>query len=246
MADDIIDAHEQSERARQWLQQNGSSILVGVLLALATLFGWQRWQQSGVDHRAEALLKFERLQDAFLKDDLELANSLAEDLRKNFRGTAHAGLAALKQAEQAAKDGRTAEAESALRFVVEQSKDGSLGQVATLRLARLLVGKGEAESALKLLEDANLVGYDGERDAVRADALALLGRQEQALEAYDRALAAADVGSPQRRWLQMRRDDLATGPATVVSAPVQGPAEEAAATAVEDVDAEGQDTEQGS
>ena len=57
MADDIIDAHEQSEQARQWLQKNGSSIIMGILLGLAVLLGWQRWQQSSVNHRADAMLK---------------------------------------------------------------------------------------------------------------------------------------------------------------------------------------------
>jgi len=96
MADDIIDAHEQSERARQWLQQNGSSIVIGILLGLAVLLGWQRWQQSGVSHRAEAMVKFDELQAAVDKDDAELALKLGDDLRKNYADTAHSALAALE------------------------------------------------------------------------------------------------------------------------------------------------------
>lgn len=210
MADDIIDAHEQSERARQWLQQNGGSIVIGILLALAALVGYQRWDQSSVNHRAEALIKFENLTAALDKSDTELAQSIAEDLRKNYGGTAHAGLAALKQADMANQAGQLDDAEAALRFAAEQGKPESVRTIAKLRLARVVLAKGSADQALAILDGAKLAGFGAEREAVRGDALAALGRRDEALSAYDQALAETDVAAPSRRWLQMRRDELAS------------------------------------
>lgn len=222
MADDIIDSHEQSERAREWLQKNGSSIVMGILLGLALLLGWQRWQQSSVDHRAEAMVKFDDLQAAVDKDDAELAGKLGDDLRKNYGDTPHAALAALELAEMQLKAGKLPEAESSLRFAAEQGGSQSIQSIASLRLARALIGRGEAQKALDALKAVTPDAYVSEVEQVRGDALLALGRNDEARKAYDAALVAMDVGSPQRAIIEARRDDLAAGGAA--PAPAAKPA----------------------
>ena len=44
MAVELYDDHEQSERVRNWISENGVSIVMGVVLALAGIFGWRQWQ----------------------------------------------------------------------------------------------------------------------------------------------------------------------------------------------------------
>ncbi len=233
MADDIIDAHEQSERARQWLQKNGSSIVIGILLGLAVLLGWQRWQQSGVNHRAEALVKFDDLQAAVDKDDKELAGKLVEDLRKNYADTAHAALGSLELAEMQLKAGQVPEAESSLRFVAENAQADSLRAIASMRLARVLLARGEAQLALDALKPVAADDYVAERNEVRGDALVALGKQDDALKAYNDALAAMDVAAQARRMLEAKRDDLLAGsaPATAAAPAAPEPAAAPAATA---------------
>jgi predicted negative regulator of RcsB-dependent stress response len=222
MADDIIDAHEQSERARQWLQQNGSSIVMGILLGLAVLLGWQRWQQSSVDHRADAYLKFDELQAAIDKGDGELADNLVQDLRKNFSDTPHAGLAAMKLAEFQLKAGKLPEAESSLRFVTENVKSEAIQSIAAMRLARVLLGRGEAQKALDALKAAAGDAFTAEREQIRGDALLAMGKNDDALKAYDAALAAMDVASQQRAGLEAKRDDLSAGTVSVPAPAEQG------------------------
>lgn len=223
MADDIIDAHEQSEQARQWLQKNGSSIIMGILLGLAVLLGWQRWQQSSVNHRADAMLKFDDLQAAVDKDDQELAGKLVEELRKNYGDTPHAALAALELAEMQQKAGKLPEAESSLRFASEQDQAASLKSIASLRLARLLLGRGEAQKALDAANAVSADSFVAEREQVRGDALLALGRGDEARKSYDAALAVMDVAAQQRRTLEAKRDDVAAG-GPVVTAPATLPA----------------------
>lgn len=233
MADDIIDAHEQSERARQWLQKNGSSIVIGILLGLAVLLGWQRWQQSGVNHRAEALVKFDDLQAAVDKDDKELAGKLVEDLRKNYADTTHAALGSLELAEMQLKAGLVPEAESSLRFVAQNAQTDSLRAIASMRLARVLLARGEAQLALDALKSVAADDYVAERNEVRGDALVALGKQDDALKAYNDALAAMDVAAQARRTLEAKRDDLAAGSAPATAAAPAAPEPAAAPAAVE-------------
>lgn len=222
MADDIIDAHEQSERARQWLQQNGSSIVIGVLLGIAVLLGWQRYQLSGVSHRAEAFVKYEDLRSAVDKEDTELAASLAEDLRKNFGDTPHAALAAMEMAEQEVKAGKLPEAESSLRFVSAEAGSEPLRAIAAMRLARVLLTRGEAQKALDALKPVSAEAYTAERELIRGDALVALGKSEEARKAYDASLAAMDVAAQQRKMVEAKRDDLAAGGAPAPVAAEQG------------------------
>ncbi len=232
MADDIIDAHEQSEQARKWLQQNGSSIVVGVLLGLAVLLGWQRWQQSSVNHRAEAMVKFEDLQAAVDKKDDELAGKLVEDLRKNFGDTPHAALASLEHAESLVKAGKLEEAEAMVRFAVDKGVPESVQSVARLRLARLMLARGQAQAAIDVLKDVKLEGFEAQTEGLRGDALMALGKPDDARKAYDLALAATDVASSSRRMLEIKRDDLAAGAAPPAPAASVPPAAEPAAPAV--------------
>ena len=222
MADDIIDAHEQSEQARKWLQQNGSSIVIGVLLGLAVLLGWQRWQQSGADHRAEALLKFEELQTAIDKDDTELAGKHLDDLRRNYDDTPHAALAALEHAEGLVKAGKLAEAEPLVRFAVDKGVPETVQDVARMRLARLLIARGEPQSALDAVKTITVEGFKGQVEALRGDALVALGKPDEARKAYDAALVAIDVAASNRSQLEIKRDDLLAGgaPPTPAAAPV--------------------------
>ncbi|GMU42226.1 MAG: tetratricopeptide repeat protein [Xanthomonadales bacterium] len=224
MADDIIDAHEQSERARQWLQQNGSSIVIGILLGLAVLLGWQRWQQSGVSHRAEAMVKFDDLKAAVDKDDAELAGKLVEDLRKNYADTAHAALGAMELAKLQFKAGKVPEAEAQLRFVADSGTASLVRSVAALRLARLMLARGEAQKALDQLKSVPAETFVVERNQVRGDALLALGKIEDAHKAYNDALAAMDVASQARPALEAKRDDLAAGTAPAVVPTSETPA----------------------
>jgi len=213
MADDIIDAHEQSEEARKWLQQNGSSIVVGILLGLAALLGWQRWEQSSVNHRAEAMIKFEDLQAAVDKNDDELAGKLVEDLRKNFGETPHAALASLEHAESLVKAGKLEEAEAMVKFAVDKGVPESVQSVARLRLARLMLARGQSQPALDVLKNVKIEGFEAQTDGLRGDALMALGKPDEARKAYDLALAATDVAATSRRMLEIKRDDLAAGTA---------------------------------
>ena len=43
--DDLLDEHEQSEHVRTWLRDNGAGLIGGIALGLALIGGWQWWQK---------------------------------------------------------------------------------------------------------------------------------------------------------------------------------------------------------
>ena len=55
---EIYDAHEQGEVVKKWLSENGSAIVMGLVIAFGGLFGfkqWQSWQESTNKQQASAL-----------------------------------------------------------------------------------------------------------------------------------------------------------------------------------------------
>jgi predicted negative regulator of RcsB-dependent stress response len=124
------------------------------------------------------------------------------------------------------KAGKQPEAESSLRFAAEAGSSSSIQSIAALRLARTLVGRGEAQKALDALKSVTPGAYVGEVELVRGDALLAMGRNDEARKAFDAALVAMDVGSPQRAMIEARRDDLAAGGGASAATPAPAPTPE--------------------
>ena len=50
--DDLLDEHEQGQRVQDWLRRNGLSIVGGVVLGIAAIWGWKNWQASQLQSSA--------------------------------------------------------------------------------------------------------------------------------------------------------------------------------------------------
>jgi predicted negative regulator of RcsB-dependent stress response len=222
MAIDELDEHEQGERVRQWLRQNGGAIILGIGAGIAALAGWQYWQSMERERTARAQIEFSALLEAETANDAEAVAKAVATLRGDYAKTPYGVFAALNQARDAVKKGDLAAAEQALEWArgVEVGLP-ALADLVRLRLAQVKLAQGQAQPVIDLLQGLDASGYKGPAAELRGDALAALGRIDDARLAYDDALAALDSGSPQRDFVAMKRDDL---PAPAAPAPVATPA----------------------
>ena len=76
------------------------------------------------------------------------------------------------------------------------------------RLARLLIDSRQADAALKLVANGDSLATL----EVRGDAQMALGQREQARDSYNKALLKAEVGTPQRRVLELKLTDAGGTP----------------------------------
>jgi predicted negative regulator of RcsB-dependent stress response len=225
MALDELDEHEQGERVRNWLRQNGGSIVLGIGAGIAALAGWQYWQSREREHAAQAQLEFQALLDAETRADAAAVEAVAGKLRADYKDTAYGAFAALAQARDALKKSDYAAAEAALEWARGSGIElPALAALVELRLAQVKLAKGDAQGVLDVLARINDGQYKGPAAELRGDALVALGRADEARAAYDDALAALDAGSPQRDFVAMKRDDLGT------PAPAAAPATDAKAS----------------
>ena len=129
-----------------------------------------------------------------------------ETIRTNYKSTPYAALAALYAAKVHAHNGEMAEAERSLRWVIKNSKQNSVQDIARLRLARVLMADNKLDEAEALLSREMSEAYTSLASEIRGDIFVARGEIEQAKQAYDHALESIDANGVE--YLQMKRDDL--------------------------------------
>lgn len=200
--DDLLDEHEQSERVRNWLKNNGAGLIGGIALGLAVIFGWQWWQKHQVQQAEQANVSYQSALDSIGTADLKKAQA---EVGKLENGNAYANLAALRLAKAQVDAGQADAAIATLRGI---KADQTLQSLVDLRLAKLLTDAGKGDEALKILGDA----ADSASLEARGDALLATGKRDQARDTYLKALTAMDVAAPQRRLVELKLSDLGGTP----------------------------------
>jgi len=188
MAVELYDEHEQSERVRKWLRENGVSIVMGVVLALAGIFGWRQWQDYQSDQAALANEYYAAIQRELEADNVEAASEQFAAMREGVGEHAYLALAGMLLTASLSEAGETEQAAEIYRTLLDAGKWPALEPLLRLRLALVEADLGRGESALSRLQGDAPVGYQGLWLETRGDILFDLGRFDAAAEAYTAAV----------------------------------------------------------
>ncbi|MGB0468053.1 MAG: YfgM family protein [Pontibacterium sp.] len=209
---------EQVQALKQWWNENGKSLLLGVGLAVAVVVGWNGWQERQAVEAENASVLYQNMLDAVIagsgpskdQDQLATANHLAGQLKTEFENSMYARYAALIQARVAVDAKEFDKALTEIDWVLSHEPSPEMKVVATMRKARLQAAKGDLDTALSLL-----TGIGGDRfqvsiDELKGDLYLMKGDADAARAAYQSAKKAAEQGSA-RPLLSMKLDDLSIG-----------------------------------
>jgi predicted negative regulator of RcsB-dependent stress response len=190
------------------------------------LAGYQYWQTYR-DQRATAAAKvYADMQKALAGNDLDQAGKLLNALAGDHAKSGYTQQGRLLLAKRDADAGKFDEAIKHLREVVDTSRDEELGQVARLRLARLLIQTGKHDEALQLLDVAKAGAFSAQAREIRGDALVAKGDAQGARAEYAAALAADATGQVDRPTVELKlRDvggDVPAAPAKPAAAAARG------------------------
>jgi predicted negative regulator of RcsB-dependent stress response len=209
MAFDAYDDYEQSERVQKWLRQNGVSIVVGIIIGLVAIFGWQQWRKHQANHQAAAAQIYQQVRDALAAGHGDRADALIAGLMKDYADTAYAMFAVSDRAAQDVRANRLDKALVSLDWAQQHANSPALKSLAGLRIARVQLAQGHADQALATLDGIPATDYPGLVQELRGDALVKLKRPDDARKAYQAAEAALGKSGLQGGDLQMKIDDLA-------------------------------------
>jgi len=206
---ETYNAHDQGEVVKKWLKENGSAIVIGLVLAFGGLFGFKQWQTWQETSREQASYEFAVMVQLLSEEQMDAAMSNFQTLRDDHSGSPYASLAALQMARARVEVNQPDLAIGLYEFVIENGYPKALRVVARERLARVLLDQGLPEEALATLEGAeNTSGFEARYAEVRGDILLAQGRQEEAIDAYRTALNELEEGVGDRSLLVIKLESL--------------------------------------
>lgn len=183
---------------RAWWKENGMSVILGAALGLAAIGGYKYFQQWQATKAESASHDYQTV--LTLSEDAAKASEFkqkTESLVSEHQGTVYAQFGQLLLARDAVKANDLDRAAGYLKVVADDAKHPALKHVATLRLARIQLAKGDAEAALKLVQiDKNVAGdYAGMYALVRGQTLLKLNRETEAHAAFEEAQNDKDMAA---------------------------------------------------
>jgi predicted negative regulator of RcsB-dependent stress response len=197
---------EKAEEIKKWWKENGTSVMAGVALAIAGIFGWQQWKSHQTSSSEEASALYTKISKNV---DAEALSTLKRD----HSSTPYATLAALATAKHAAAKDDDALAITELSWVVNNTADQNLKEIAQIRLIRLHLSLKQPEKAAAQLANTFSKAYTSLIDELKGDLLALQNKPKEAAKAYQKAiLSNSNVpNATPPRYLKMKLDNLNTG-----------------------------------
>ncbi|MBA3487694.1 MAG: tetratricopeptide repeat protein [Lysobacter sp.] len=201
--DDILDEHEQSERVLEWLRRNGAGLIGGVVLGMAAIGGWKFWEGR---QQTQQMAQADQYQVA--RDAIEAGDAQAAAKVDALGDGVYASLARLQLAGAQADAGEREAAIETLKSVKASVR--VIDSIVDQRVARLLIADGKPDAAIKLLGDST----EPAALEILGDAQFAKGEREAARARYVQALGKLEVGSPQRRLLELKLSEVGGAPAS--------------------------------
>lgn len=188
--EDYLNEKEQWERLLAGLREQAPWMLAGVAVVAAAFGGWHYWQARAEHQSLAAAGLYSQELAAFTRNDLAGGVKIADDLVKNFHGSAYADQANLAAARVQVENQQLEAAAVRLTQVLQTTSDHELALVARLRLARVQLAQGKADEAIKTLDAVDAGAFSARYAELRGDALLSKGDRDGALTQYRAARAS--------------------------------------------------------
>jgi predicted negative regulator of RcsB-dependent stress response len=209
-----LSEEEQVEALKKWWKENGTAILVGVLLGIGGIIGYWKWNQYKETRALEASAAYDKFV-AEINHKNSDADKTYTELKDKYDGTSYAALAALKIAAVDYTKNESDKAIEQLKWAVEHPGHELISHIARVRLTKLLVAENKLDEAEKFLKDVKQPAFDAQYAVIRGDIQSKRGNIEQARAEYEIALATDSFSGKQREYIQMKLDNLGVAEVSV-------------------------------
>lgn len=220
MEDNLTD-QQRAEQVRNWLSENGWYLLAGLVLGVAALFGWSKWNTYSTAHGEEASALYEELLAAIRVERATRAEDVAAQLARDYASTPYLDQARLAMAKMQLEHSRPEMAVKYLEEVVRDTGSAEIADIARLRLGRVLAQLEKYDEALKVLAVPKDSAFELHFREVRGDVYYAMKRFDEARAEYQAALRSDQSGAGDQAFLQAKLAEL---PGSTPPAAAAGPA----------------------
>lgn len=195
MAEFGIEDNDELERLKRWWQDNGLALVLGAVVGIAAIIGWQGWQAWQENLAMEAAAAYNEFQAALTGSaDADKLAAMAAELQANYSDSPYAAHAGLALAEYFAIRNMETRAIDNLKWIMQHAEQQPLRHIARVRQARLLWGQGKAQAALDRLQHDHPTAFTSLYAELIGDINAAAGREAKARQAYQKALQHLPTG----------------------------------------------------
>ncbi|MGQ5521897.1 YfgM family protein [Chitinimonas sp. PSY-7] len=203
-----LQEQEQIAEIKAWWAQWGKLLITVVVASLVAFVGQYAWKAYQKSQGEAASAAYAAVEKAFQSKDAAKTRAAADTMAQQQPGHALTSRA-MFLAAKAAHDGKDlAKARSALEWVVAHSKEEGMVDVASLRLAAVMLDQKQFDAALKVLDKPKSNEFGGQFAEARGDVLAVKGDMPAARKAYERALSLLEKDSPARELIEIKLSSL--------------------------------------
>jgi predicted negative regulator of RcsB-dependent stress response len=203
-----LEEQEKIDELKAWWSKYGTLIVIGLAVFAASIAGVQAWKYYQNQKIGQVAELFDSLLQVQTSGDAKKINDAAGLVMEGFPGSGYASRAAMISA-RASFDARDLQnAKSRLQWVVDNSKEDELKNLARLRLASILLDEKKYDDALRVLETKHGTSFDGLSADLKGDVLSAAGRVPEARAAYQMALDKIGGKGTYFNIVQMKLDAL--------------------------------------
>lgn len=193
---------EQLESIKKWWADSGKYIAIAVILGLLLGFGWRYWHKIERRRAENASVVYQSVLLAASQNNHATVQGGASLLIKDFSSSPYASLAALLSAKTWIAENKLSAALTQLQWVVQNSSEARLQEIARISAARVLLAQKQASAALAELNIISDKAFLPLVYWVRGDIYTQLNNKKEASDAYLQAKNALTSVPPAEALLQ--------------------------------------------
>ena len=208
MATYDLEEQEKIDGLKSWWEVYGTLAIIIVATFVAGISGTQAWKYYQKQQTDQAVELFVSLQGIDESGDSGKIRDAARLLTEGFPNSGYASRAALISARASIDAKDIKNARNQLEWVLVNSEETELKDMARLRLANLLLDERKHDEALKLLESKHSEFFGSLYGDLKGDIYADMGSISKASAAYKMAMSKIDEKETHYKIIQMKLDAL--------------------------------------
>ena len=199
---------ERAEALKEWWSENGTSVVGGIIIGLAAVFGWRGWQDYQITQAEAASDLYQKIVVDIRNEKDDEAKTLALQLIDEYPSTTYAVFAHLIMAKLFVEKNDYSAATEHLQWVIDNASENEFQLLARLRLARILLAEDKPEQSIELLNAVDPGEFLASYEELKGDSYIKQGKTEDARNAYNNALSNQKISGRDNSILEMKLGNL--------------------------------------
>lgn len=204
---EYISEEQQVEQIKKWWAENGSSIIIGLVLGIGGIMGWRFWSDHQIDQSAQASTHFETMMFALENNQYEKAGESAQAIISDYSSTPYLIFSQFSLAKIQFEQGNLDQAEATLNNIIEVNTGDSYEFLARKRLADVLLDQKKLDQALTVISVEYPSSFQAAFEERKGDIYRKQGDKAKAKSAYLLA-KVSNHPAENSQFLQQKMDNL--------------------------------------